>query len=87
VKPDALTKELFVANHDPEADVFISWIQSRVTEREFIEKSKSDFPILSSDSIYYYKSPPFSWKELFGRAGYLVFRNGKMVKNVQTVMN
>lgn len=87
LKPDALTAPLFAQSSDPETDLIISWIQKTVSRAEFIEKSKSAFVPEPDDQIFSYSFPPFSWKMMFGRSGFAVFRNGRLVENALVAMN
>jgi hypothetical protein len=87
LKPDALTKSLFARSSDTDTDLIISWIEKKVSQSEFREKSGSTFTIESEDQIYSYRSSPFSWKLMFGREGYAVFRDGKLVNNAVVRMN
>lgn len=86
-KPDDVTTPLFTLSTDSETDLIISWIKHSVGETEFREHSGSRFPTTHDDKIYFYESPLFSWNAMFGRAGYAVFRNGKLVEKVVTRMN
>ena len=87
LKPDALTASLFALSTDPETDVIISWIQEKVSDVEFHKGSRSSFATQPADEIFAYKSPPFSWKMMFGRAGFAVFRGEKLVERALVTMN
>jgi len=87
LRPDALTAPLFAQSIDPESDLIISWIQEAVSDAEFRQESRSSFVLEPGDQIFSYKSPPFSWKMMFGRSGYAVFRGGKLVENAVVAMN
>jgi hypothetical protein len=87
LKPDALTTPLFAVSRDPKTDLIISWIVREVSEDEFRKGSKSSFVTQPGDRIFSYMSPPFSWDMMFGRAGFAVFRGGKLVANALVIMN
>ncbi|MFZ5864099.1 MAG: hypothetical protein ACOYXR_14845 [Nitrospirota bacterium] len=86
-KPDDVTAPLFTLSADSETDLIISWIKHSVGEMEFRERSGSRFPIKLNDKIYFYESSPVSWTAMFGREGYAVFRDGKLVEKVVIRMN
>lgn len=87
LKPDAVTAPLFALSTGPEADLIISWIQEKVSDVEFRKGSRSSFVTQPGDQIFSYKSPPFSWKMMFGRAGFAVFRGEKLVERALVTMN
>lgn len=86
-KADDVTAPLFALSNDPETDLIISWIKHSVSETEFRERSGHRFTTKPDDRFFFYESPPFSWSAMFGRAGYVVFRDGKLVENAVTLMN
>lgn len=87
LKPDELTSELFSKSTSNKTDQIISWIDKPVTENEFQTQTKSEFETMENDRIYYFNSPPFSWKMMFGREGYAIFRDGVLIKKVVTGMS
>ncbi len=59
-------------------------IKSRKDEkyfREIINKYQK------GDLIWYYNSPPVTWDNLMGASGYALFRKGKLIINIDTVIN
>lgn len=89
LEPDEMVSPLFALSNDPETDLIISWIKKKVSETEFLKERVpgSSFIAKPDDKIFFYESPPFSWKAMFGRAGYAVFRDGKLMENVVIRMN
>lgn len=87
LRPDELTFELFSKSTSNETDQIISWIVKPVTKDEFQTQTKSDYDAMENDRIYYFNSPPFSWKMMFGREGYAIFRDGMLIKKVITGMS
>ncbi|GAF88785.1 unnamed protein product [marine sediment metagenome] len=88
VHPDKLTAGLFKLSDNYDDDVTISWIGSEVTIGDFNKAMKTEiFQFQKGDRIYSYNSQPFSWKQMFGRRGYAVFRDGKLIERFITMMN
>lgn len=87
LRPDELTSELFSKSTSNKTDQIISWIGNPVTKDEFQTQTKSDYEPMNTDRIYYFNSPPFSWKMMFGRQGYAIFRDGVLFKTVITGMS
>jgi hypothetical protein len=42
---------------------------------------------LQGDELWKFCSPPDSWKNLFGRSGICIVRNGEIIDSIVTVMN
>ncbi|MEO0453678.1 MAG: hypothetical protein AAFY98_06020 [Verrucomicrobiota bacterium] len=82
-EPDDLTSHLFVASKDSETDNFISWIEREAK----LEEYTGDVETQEGDKLYYYNSPGFAWEMLFGREGFLLVRDNKVIDNHLTTMN
>jgi hypothetical protein len=83
LRPDSVTKPLFEASKDKETEMFISWIRNKAKPGDYTGKAT----LQEGDQIFHYRSPEFSWKMMFGREGFLVFRDNKLVDNQITEMN
>jgi len=87
LKPDLVTKQLFEFSNSNENDQIISWLKKSVTIDTFKNATNTTFQFKLSDKLFHYKSPDFSWRMSFGREGYVIFRNNKLVENIPTSMN
>lgn len=89
--PDNVTAPLFAKSSRFEDDLIIAWLGNEVTADELKKNVKGDLlfgtELRQGDKVYSYSSPPFSWEQLFGRSGYAVFRDGKLVGSFCTTMN
>ncbi len=79
-------------------DLINAWKQKsyRLSEfKRFVVKSESDQKFFhkildlhrKGDTIWYYCSPSETWEKLMGRSGYALFRNGKLIIKIDTVIN
>lgn len=87
LKQDPMTGPLFANSNSKEDDQLISWIIKQIPHDEFLKEGKIEYDLIPSDRVFYYRSPDFSWEQLFGREGYFIYRQGKIVKSFITVMN
>ena len=89
VVPNDQVKNLFETTNDFETEMIISWISNEVNISDLPKKKNetANVKLEPSDKIYFYKSPPFSWENSWGRQGYAVFREGELVDNIVTLMN
>lgn len=65
---------------------FISWVYGEET-RESAEEELGADAFQDGDVIYGFCSPPESWEMMWGRQGYLIVRDNKIVDAVITMMN
>lgn len=79
-----ITQKLFDKSENNDSDQIISWIKEEIYDRNVIDKNNI---LNENDVIYYYISPPFSWDFNFGREGYAVFRDDKLLYNQLIMMN
>lgn len=88
---DTETQHLFDNTNNFEDEIIISWIYGQVGQDKLPKEPdgsvKTKQPLSLTDTVYHYNSPPFSWENLWGREGYAVFRNGKLIDNIVISMN
>lgn len=86
IEMDPVKLALFDIVNDPSQDQFISWIYGEVSIDEAREELK-EFPYGSDDKVYGFNAPVVAWKNLWGRRGYIIVRNGVILDAIVTEMN
>lgn len=72
-----------IAQKHPEI-VAESQVFQQESDQEFLNFSRRMRP---GDELWYFSTPKAYWEGLFGRAGYVIVRNGKEVDRYTTLMN
>jgi hypothetical protein len=66
---------------------YASWTSEEVSGQEVEKEMGAEYTPQSGDHIYAFCSPPDTWENLCGRQGYLIVRDGKIVRTVVTMLN
>ncbi len=87
ITPTELQTRLFSHEDDYERQVFISAITGEVPVSEFLARNRREKGDLEGSKIYHFRTPEFTWEQLFGREGYLIVRDEKIVEVAITTLN
>lgn len=82
---------LFDNTTDFDDEIVISWISTKVDVStlltHFDGNIRTKIELKPTDEIYFYNAPEFAWKNLWGRQGYAVFREGELIDDIVTLIN
>ena len=67
--------------------LFVSWISGEVSSEVAAKEAGDQYKPVSGDRVFEFRSPEQTWKDLCGREGYLVVRDGKIAQMIVTAMN
>lgn len=87
IAPTDAQKSLFAKENDFERKVFISAITEEVPLSEFVKKSPGTKIDDMRAKIFHFRTPKYTWEQLFGREGYLIVLDGKITSVITTSLN
>lgn len=86
LNPDVI--ELYAMDSERRYLDFICWVTREISLDEFRSQYPgSRTPLEEGDRVFLFRSSEASWKNLCGRAGYILVRNGRIEKYVVTSLN
>jgi hypothetical protein len=96
LSPDELTTPLF-ANAEGGQEELVSWVDREIGLEEFAVYEPGCMSWFAGetcssqarfgDRTYHFSSPSLYWKQLAGRQGYLVVRDGRIARVIVTMLN
>ena len=86
IDPTEVQKRLFAKATDFDEKVCISAIREEVKLAEFL-KENPKVKVGAKARVFRFRTPDFTWEQLFGRAGFLVVDDDKVVSTITTSLN
>jgi hypothetical protein len=87
IDPTAVQKRLFAKASDFDQKIMISAIREEVPLSDFQKK----YPKTKIDStqakIFFFRTPEFTWEQMFGREGYLIVVDDRITEAITTSLN
>jgi hypothetical protein len=87
IHPNELSLELFPMAKTSDQEEFISWVDREASAQEVMMELNEKAKIETGDRFFSFESPPWYWKQLAGRRGYLQVRSGQIIAEHVTALN
>ena len=79
--------ELFEMAQTEDEIQYVSWVSGEVSQEEAAKELGKEYTPKKGDKVFAFCSPGVTWTKLYGRQGYIIVRDGKILKAILTLMN
>jgi hypothetical protein len=88
IKDDSIFQEMTIEEAEDSLQINCDDLDNLENPSYFIKRWKEfKSNIQDGDKIYYFRSPSWTWERLCGRSGYALYRDGKQIDALTTMIN